>query len=81
MVVMRRDGIGLGRAAIVLVVCAGLPAGCAGSDDPAPQVLRLSVVTAPGVIEFDRKPLGARAGRIAFELTNCKRRRPGAALC
>ena len=74
MVVMRGDGIGPGRAALVLAVCAALPAGCGGSDDPAPQVLRLSVVTAPGVIEFDKKRLGARAGRVAFVLTNGKRR-------
>jgi Copper binding proteins, plastocyanin/azurin family len=74
MVVMRRDGIGLGRAARVLVVCTALPAGCGGSDEPAPQVLRLSVVTAPGVIEFDKKRLSARAGRIAFVLTNGKLR-------
>ena len=74
MVVMRGDGIGPGRAALALAVCAGLAAGCGGSDDPAPQVLRLSVVTAPGVIEYDKKRLAARAGRIAFVLTNGKRR-------
>jgi hypothetical protein len=74
MVVMRRDGIGLCRGAMVLVVCAAPPAGCGGSDEPGPQVLRLSVVTAPGVIEFHKKRLSARAGRIAFVLTNGKRR-------
>jgi hypothetical protein len=56
-----------------LAVCVALPAGC-GDSDPSPQVLRLSVETAPGVIEFDEKRLSARAGRIAFELINEKRR-------
>ena len=41
---------------------------------PAPQVLKLSVVTKPGLIEFDKKRLSAKAGRIAFELTNGKRK-------
>jgi plastocyanin len=74
MVVMRRDGIGLRRAAILLAACVALPAGCGGSDEPAPQVLRLSVVTRPGVIEFDKKHLRARAGRIEFVLINGKLR-------
>ena len=51
-----------------------LVAGCGDSEEPAPQVLRLSVVTAPGVIEFDKERLSARAGRIAFVLTNGKLR-------
>lgn len=74
MVVMRGDGIGLGRAAMVLAACAALPAGCGGSDEPAPQVLRLSVVTRPGVIEFDKRRLSARAGQIEFVLINDKLR-------
>lgn len=58
---------------------------CGGSDEegkaqnranakPVSQVLRLAVETAPGVIEFDKKRLTARAGRVAFELTNDKRK-------
>jgi plastocyanin len=70
MVVMRAHGIGL----LALTVPAALLAGCGGSDEPGTQTLRLSVVTRPGVIEFDRKRLSARAGRIAFVLTNGKRR-------
>jgi hypothetical protein len=57
-----------------LAACAALLAGCGESEEPVPQVLRLSVETAPGVIEFDKKRLTARAGRIAFELTNGRRR-------
>jgi plastocyanin len=74
MVLMRGHGTGLSRAAIFIAACAALPAGCGGSDEPAPQVLRLSVVTFPGVIEFDKERLRARAGRIAFVLVNHKRR-------
>jgi hypothetical protein len=72
---------GLGGA---LAICIALQAACGNSDDgprakdrsaePVAQVLRLAVETAPGVIEFDRKRLSARAGRIAFVLTNEKRR-------
>ena len=51
-----------------------LVAGCGDSEEPAPQVLRLSVVTAPGVIEFDKERLSTRAGRIAFVLVNGKLR-------
>jgi plastocyanin len=68
---------GTGPAAMILVVCAALSAGCGDDEDdsaPASQVLRLSVVTAPGVIEFDKKRLNARAGRVAFVLVNEKRR-------
>jgi plastocyanin len=46
----------------------------ASADRPAEQVLTLQVVTHPGLIEFDRKRLTARAGRIAFVLVNGKRR-------
>src|ERR687895_1269006 len=38
------------------------------------RLRRLSVVTSPGVIEFDKERLNARAGRIAFVLVNGKRR-------
>ena len=73
---------GLGGA---LAMCIVLPAACGDSDEeprardregakPVSEVLRLAVETAPGVIEFDKKRLSARAGRIAFELTNDKRR-------
>lgn len=71
---------GLGGA---LAMCIAMPAACGDSDDgprakggarPVAQVLRLAVETAPGVIEFDKKRLSARAGRIAFELTNDKLR-------
>ena len=73
---------GLGGA---LAMCIVLPAACGDSDEeprgrdregakPVSQVLRLAVETAPGVIEFDKKRLNARSGRIAFELTNDKRR-------
>lgn len=37
-------------------------------------MLTLRVVTAPGLIEFDKKRLTARAGRITFELINEKRK-------
>jgi plastocyanin len=46
--------------------------GCGEDEDP--QVLKLSVVTAPGVIEFDKERLDAKAGPIVFELTNGRRR-------
>jgi plastocyanin len=75
MAVMRAHGTG--AAATILAVCALLSAGCGDDgDEPAPvsQVVRLSVVTAPGVIKFDKERLSARAGRIAFVLTNEKRR-------
>jgi plastocyanin len=68
---------GTGQAAMILAVCAALSAGCGDDEDdsaPVSQVLRLSVVTAPGVIEFDRKRLSVRAGRVAFVLVNEKRR-------
>ena len=65
-------------------MCAALLAACGGSDEgrtrdrgdaePVSQVLRLAVETAPGVVEFDKKRLSARAGRVAFELTNDKRK-------
>ena len=60
-----------------LAVLAALLAGCGGSDgdpEPAPEVLRLSVETKPGIIEFNKERLTARAGRIAFVLTNGKLR-------
>jgi plastocyanin len=72
---MRARGTGL--AAMILAACAALSAGCGDDEDdsaPVSQVLRLSVVTAPGVIEFDRKRLSVRAGRVAFVLVNEKRR-------
>jgi plastocyanin len=56
------------------VVCTALMPACGDSDEAVSQVLRLSVETAPGVIEFDRKRLSAKAGRIAFELINDKRK-------
>jgi plastocyanin len=65
----RPTAIALGAA---LAACAALPAAC--GEDADAQVLKLAVVTSPGVIEFDRKHLSARAGRIVFELTNGKRK-------
>jgi plastocyanin len=66
------SGFGLGGA---LAVLASLLAACGGSDEESvSQVLRLSVETAPGVVTFDKQRLSARAGRIAFELTNDKRK-------
>jgi plastocyanin len=73
---------GLGGA---LAVCAALLAACGPSDEgsrakdegrakPISQVLKLSVVTAPGAVTFDKERLSAKAGRIAFELTNGKRK-------
>jgi plastocyanin len=68
-----------------LAVCAGVLAACGASDEgssakdgggaePVSQVLKLSVETAPGVVRFDKARLSAEAGRIAFELTNDKRK-------
>jgi plastocyanin len=76
------SGIGLGGA---LAVFAALLAACDASDEesrakdgghaePVSQVLKLSVETAPGVVKFDKQRLSAKAGRIAFELTNEKRK-------
>jgi plastocyanin len=55
-------------------MCTTLTPGCGDSDESVSEVLTLSVETAPGVIEFDRKRLSAKAGRIAFELINGKRK-------
>jgi plastocyanin len=72
---MRGHRTGLWRVASGLALCAVLSAGCGGSAERSePQILRLSVETAPGVIAFDKKRLTAQAGRIAFVLTNGKRR-------
>jgi plastocyanin len=66
---------GLRRAGSGLALAAALSAGCAGADEPAePQVMRLSVETRPGVVQFDKRRLTAEAGRIVFELTNPKRK-------
>jgi plastocyanin len=46
----------------------------AACGDEEPQVLTLRVVTHPGLIEFDKKQLSARAGRITFVLINEKRK-------
>jgi plastocyanin len=56
-----------------LAAGAALLAGC-GGEEPATQTLTLRVVTKPGVVEFDKKRLSARAGRIEFELINEKRK-------
>jgi plastocyanin len=56
------------------VLCAFLPACGGAGDDGDEQVLRLQVVAPRGVIEFDRRRLTARAGRIAFVLVNDKLR-------
>jgi plastocyanin len=65
------SGLGLGGA---LSVSAALLAACGGSNEESPEVLKLSIVTAPGVVKFDKQRLSAKAGRIAFELTNDKRK-------
>lgn len=76
------SGIGLGGA---LAVSAALLAACDASDEesrakeggrakPVSQVLKLSVETEPGAVRFDKERLSARAGRIAFELTNNHRK-------
>jgi plastocyanin len=57
-----------------LAVFAALLTACAASDEDSPQVLKLSVVTAPGVVKFDKQRLIAKAGRLAFELTNDKQK-------
>jgi plastocyanin len=56
-----------------LVACGALLVGCGGSG-PGTQVLTLRVVTAPGLIEFDKRQLTASAGRVAFVLVNEKRK-------
>jgi plastocyanin len=56
-----------------LAVGGALLAACGGGE-PATQTLTLRVVTKHGVVEFDKKRLSARAGRIEFELINQKRR-------
>lgn len=73
--VMRGHRTALCRATSGLALCTALSAGCGGADERAePQVLRLSVETRPGVTTFDKERLTARAGRIAFVLTNPKRK-------
>jgi hypothetical protein len=62
------------RSAATLAVCALLLTACGSGDEEVSQVLRLSVETAPGVARYDRERLTAKAGRIAFELTNDKRK-------
>jgi hypothetical protein len=56
-----------------LAAGAALVAGC-GGEEPATQTLTLRVVTKPGIVEFDKKRLSARAGGIGLELINEKRR-------
>ena len=76
---MRSGGltaIGLGA---VLVTVPVLQPACmdeerAATAEVKPQVLKLAVVTSPGVVGFDKTRLTARAGRIVFELTNGKLR-------
>lgn len=62
-----------GRLCRALVACGALLVACGGSE-PATRVLTLRVVTAPGLIEFDKQHLSARTGRIAFVLINEKRK-------
>ena len=56
-----------------LVGLAALLAACDASDEET-QVLKLSVEAAPGVVRYDKQRLSAKAGRIAFELTNDRRK-------
>jgi plastocyanin len=65
---------GAAAALGALVLCAFLPACGGAGDDGDEQVLTLQVVAPRGVIEFDRRRLTARAGRIAFVLVNDKLR-------
>jgi plastocyanin len=63
------------RVWVALALCTALLNGCGDTDDErVGQVLTLRVVTKPGVIEFDKKRLSARAGRIELELINEKRK-------
>ena len=81
----RRTAAPPGGLVGAFAVCAASLAACAGSEEegratdrrdaePVSQVLRLAVETSPGVVEFDKKHLSARAGRITFELTNGQRK-------
>jgi plastocyanin len=63
-----------GHGTCLLLVCAVLAPGCGGEDEPPAQVLRLTVETQPGVTRYDKERLTARAGRIAFVLTNPRRK-------
>jgi plastocyanin len=65
---------GVGLRGLVAVLAALLAACGASDDEPVSQALKLSVVTAPGVVKFDKQRLSAEAGRIAFELTNDKQK-------
>jgi hypothetical protein len=76
---------GWSRRRSALALCLPLLAACqdseqeSGADESARaagalRVLRLSVETSPGVVEFDKNRLIATAGRIALELTNRRRR-------
>ena len=63
------------RVCVALALSTTLLTGCGDTDNErVGQVLTLRVVTQPGVIEFDKKRLSARAGRIEFELINDKRK-------
>jgi hypothetical protein len=60
---------------VALALCITLLTGCGDTDDErAGEVLTLRVVTRPGVIEFDKKRLSTRAGRIELVLINDKRK-------
>jgi plastocyanin len=56
-----------------VVACGALLVAC-GDSEPATQARTLRVVTAPGLIEFDKQRLTAKAGRVAFVLVNEKRK-------
>jgi plastocyanin len=63
----------------VVAVCLLVFAGCGGeaADRGAKagdQLVRLAVVTEPGAIYFDRDEVTVKAGRVAFELVNGKRK-------
>ena len=63
-------------ASALLVASVVLAGACGDPDKPEreSQILRLAVKTSPGVIEFDKERLSARAGRVVLELTNGKLR-------
>jgi hypothetical protein len=58
-----------GALAVLLLLLAA----CGDLGEPG-RVLELTVETAPGIVEFDKKRLSAPAGPITFVLTNPKRK-------
>lgn len=61
----------IARVGAATAMSAALLAACGATDE---QVLKLSVETKSGVVRFDKERLSAKAGEIAFELTNDRRK-------